>query len=293
MQITKNIHALKIPFKVNISPEKIAERFVYVYIVCGKKIWLIDTGVAGSKKLIFDYIESIGKSICDIESIFLTHSHPDHVGSAKSIKQECGSKVYVHNLERNWVEDVDLQCAQRPVPGFKNLVEGSVKVDGVLKDGDIINLDENLSLRVIHTPGHSNGSVAYLIKEEGALFCGDAVLSSNQMPVFDDLAESINSVKKLDKISGAVILLSSWDDPRKGGQIHDVFEDSVNYFTKIQQAVQEVATKENTSDSMEFCKDIISELKLPPVMANPVTARTFQPFLKKKQCICPNKIIQQ
>lgn len=292
MQITKNIHALKIPFKVNISPDKIAERFVYVYIVCGKKIWLIDTGVAGSKKLIFDYIESIGKSICDIESIFLTHSHPDHVGSAKSIKQECGSKVYVHALERNWVEDVDLQCAQRPVPGFKNLVEGSVKVDGVLKDGDIINLDENLSLRVIHTPGHSNGSVAYLIKEEGALLCGDAVLSSNQMPVFDDLAESINSVKKLDKINDVEILLSSWDDPRKGGQIHDVFKDSVNYFTKIQQAVNKIAAKENISDPAEFCKDIISELKLPPVMANPVTERTFRSFLKKiqscKNCCCRN-----
>ena len=285
MKITKNIHALKIPFKVNISPDKIAERFVYVYIICGKKIWLTDTGVAGSKKMIFDYIESIGENISDIESIFLTHSHPDHIGSAKSIKQECGSKVYVHCLERNWVEDVDLQCAQRPVPGFKNLVEGSVKVDGILKDGDIVNLNENLSLRVFHTPGHSNGSVSYLIKEEGVLLCGDSVLSSNQMPVFDDLAESINSVKKLEKINDVEILLSSWDDPRKNGQIQDVFKDSVNYLTRIQQAVQKVAAKENTSDSMEFCKNIISELKLPSVMVNPVTARTFQSVLKKIQCV--------
>ena len=47
MKITQNIHALRIPFKINISPTQTAERFVYSYIINGEKISLIDTGVAG------------------------------------------------------------------------------------------------------------------------------------------------------------------------------------------------------------------------------------------------------
>lgn len=46
MQVTKNIHALKIPFQVPIGPGKAVERFVYVSLIYGERICLIDTGVA-------------------------------------------------------------------------------------------------------------------------------------------------------------------------------------------------------------------------------------------------------
>lgn len=282
MQITKNIHAIKIPFKVNISPTLVADRFVYVYIICGKKIWLIDTGVAGSKKIIFDYIESIGKKPEDIESIFLTHSHPDHIGSAKSIKEYCNCSVYVHPSEKNWVEDVNLQFSQRPVPGFNNLVEGSVKVDDVLNDGDIIKLDANLSLKVFHTPGHSNGSVSYLLAKDGALFCGDAILSSGQMPIFDNLANAVNSVKKLAAISNIDVLLSAWDIPYESHHIQNIMKDSISYLTKINQTIRDFVITENQSEPMEFCKQIVSILQLPAPMINPLVARSFQSVLKTK-----------
>ncbi|MDD5021221.1 MAG: MBL fold metallo-hydrolase [Endomicrobiaceae bacterium] len=281
MQITKNIHALKIPFKVKISPTITADRFVYVYIITGKKIWLIDSGVAGSKKNIFDYIESIKKNPKDIESIFLTHSHPDHIGAAKSIKEYCNCKIYIHPSEKNWVEDVNLQYSQRPVPGFNELVEGSVKVDNVVNDGDIIKLDGNLSLKVFHTPGHSNGSVSYLLEKDGALFCGDAILSSGQMPIFDDLARCIDSVKKLSDISNVDILLSAWDIPYEANHIQKIMSDSINFSKKIDETIRKFTEKENQSAPMEFCKQIISELNLPVQMANPLTSRSFQSVLKQ------------
>lgn len=281
MQITKNIHAIKIPFKVNISPTLVADRFVYSYVICGKKIWLIDTGVAGSKKIIFDYIESIGRKPKDIEGIFLTHSHPDHIGSAKSIKEHCNCPVYIHHSEKDWVEDVNLQFSQRPVPGFHNLVEGSVKVDNVLNDADIIKLDSNLSLKVFHTPGHSNGSVSFLLEKDGALFSGDVILSSGQMPIFDNLQNAVDSVKKLAGISDIDILLSAWDIPYEAHHIKNIMQDSISYLTKINQAITDLAGMQNGAEPMEFCKQIVSALQLPAPMINPLVARSFQSVLKQ------------
>lgn len=279
MKLTENIHALKIPFKITLSPTQTAERFVYVYIITGEKISLIDTGVAGSKKIIFDYIESIGKNPKDIENIFLTHSHPDHIGSAKSIKQETGCKIYIHGAEKDWAQDVDLQYRERPVPGFHNFVEGSIQIDFLLSGGDEINLGGSLSLKAFHTPGHSQGSVSYLLKQDNALFCGDAVLASGQMPVFENFAECVSSVKKLSEIKGLKLLLSSWDNPYEEKLIASIFKDSFDYMHKIEKAVNSISSGDK-KDPMEICKKTISILNLPALMVNPVTARSFKYFVK-------------
>jgi hydroxyacylglutathione hydrolase len=61
-----------------------------------------------------------------------------------------------HLAEREWIEDVNLQNRERPVPGFFTLVGGSVQLDHELADGDIIDPDgtEEYELQVFHTPGH-------------------------------------------------------------------------------------------------------------------------------------------
>jgi len=52
MQVTRHIHALKIPFKIPVSPEKLIDRFVYAYLVFGDRITLIDSGVSGAESII-------------------------------------------------------------------------------------------------------------------------------------------------------------------------------------------------------------------------------------------------
>jgi len=54
MHITEHIHALRIPFKIPVAPERMVERVVYSYIVFGDTITLIDSGVSGAETLIFD-----------------------------------------------------------------------------------------------------------------------------------------------------------------------------------------------------------------------------------------------
>ncbi|MGA2913884.1 MAG: MBL fold metallo-hydrolase [Methanoregula sp.] len=87
MQVTPSIHAIRHSFRIPIGPGMTLDRFVYSYLVYGNTITLIDTGVAGCEKEIFKSIRSTGRDPSQIDLIVLTHSHPDHGGAARAIRQ--------------------------------------------------------------------------------------------------------------------------------------------------------------------------------------------------------------
>ena len=163
------------PFQITGPDGRRIDRFVYAYLIYGDEICLIDSGVAHCQRIIIDYLQATGRSPRDITRLILTHSHPDHIGSAAAIKGMTGCTVYAHALERAWIEDINLQAKERPVPGFFALVGGSVTVDKTLQEGDVLHLEGDLTLQVLHTPGHSPGSISLLLVEDGALMTSDAV----------------------------------------------------------------------------------------------------------------------
>jgi len=109
MEISKEIHLIKMDFSVQISPEKSLPRFVNSIIIFGNYITVIESGVKDSYKLIYDYIESNNRKIDEIKILIFSHSHPDHIGSAKRIKSDTGCRVIGHSLEKEWIENIDLQ----------------------------------------------------------------------------------------------------------------------------------------------------------------------------------------
>jgi len=119
-----------------------------------------------------------------------------------------------------------------------------VKVDRELADGETIRLEEGKTVRAIETPGHSPGSVAFFLEEEGALFSGDAVPSPGAIPIYVDPSASTASVQKLKQRFGVRCLLSSWDTPVTGDRIPDVMDEGCGYIEKIDGIVQEIHGKE-------------------------------------------------
>ncbi len=59
MQVTKQIHAIKIPFQIPVAPGKTLDRFVYSYLIYDTEICLIDSGIKSSERVIFDYIKKM------------------------------------------------------------------------------------------------------------------------------------------------------------------------------------------------------------------------------------------
>lgn len=145
-----------------------------VYLVeDGDTLILIDTGLPRSDKKIIKAIEELGRKPNDVSTIVITHFHIDHVGSLKKMKVLTGAKVAVHKA------DADYVSGKQSPPKPKNLMLKAltsvlkatpVDIEVVLEEGDKVG-----RLVVIHTPGHSEGSISLLDGERKVMFVGDAV----------------------------------------------------------------------------------------------------------------------
>ncbi len=249
MQISEHVHALRIPFKVPLSPTSSLERFVYCYTIYGDKVCLVDTGVAGSESMIFDHLRGVGHDPSEIRTIVQTHSHPDHIGSTKAIK---GVPTVmwrsITRREGGWRTSTrssqNAQCQ-----GSMVWWEVRSPVDRALNDGDHLELGDGLTLEVIHTPGHSSGSISLFLREEGVLITGDAVPLVGEMPVYEDATASMRSVERLLGIDGVKVLLGSWDAPRYGNEVRRVLSDALGYLEDIDRKVKEIAERDQSISS--------------------------------------------
>jgi hydroxyacylglutathione hydrolase len=276
MEITKKIHLLRIDFSVQIAPDKSLPRFVNSLIIFGDSITIIDSGVKDSYKLIYDYIEQQKRKIDEIKTLILSHAHPDHIGSAKKIKTDTGCKVLGHALEKDWIENIDLQFKLRPVPGFYSLVAEPVELDELLTGGKVLKLDKDIEIRIINTPGHSKGSFSILFQEDSILFTADSIPLANDIPTYDNFRDVKESVQIIRSIKNYTTLLSSWTPPLNDqDEILKLFNNGEHYLNRLDSAVKEYYSR-NEFNALENCKKVIQALGLPPLFVTPLVDRAFR-----------------
>ncbi|MEW6221401.1 MAG: MBL fold metallo-hydrolase, partial [Thermodesulfobacteriota bacterium] len=121
MEICPGIHLLRIPFVIPVSPEVHLERWVNMVLLYGRRVHLVDCGVAAGLPVIQSYLEAAGRCLDEVATLLHTHAHPDHIGASRPLHEATGCRVAMHAAEKAWLEDVDLQARQRPVPGFATL----------------------------------------------------------------------------------------------------------------------------------------------------------------------------
>lgn len=136
------------------------------------------------------------------EAILLTHAHFDHIGAVDEIRKKYNLDVYLHKAEKDWLEDPALNRSDL----FMGAA-GAYKTDApdVLLDEGTLRLGEFL-MQVVHTPGHSPGSVTFIFEEEGCIVSGDVLfqrgIGRTDLPEgsMEQLAQSI--VTKLYALDG-------------------------------------------------------------------------------------------
>lgn len=124
-----------------------------------------------------EYIISIlDKLDVNLKIIYLTHCHGDHIAALEGVynryKEEC--KILIHENDKYGIFDNEKNCKYiLDEPNFINL---SIEDIDTVKECDNIVIG-NISLEVIHTPGHTNGSSTLYIKDINALITGDTIFS--------------------------------------------------------------------------------------------------------------------
>ncbi len=265
MQITQNIHALKITFPSAVGENETAERFVYVYFIFGKNVCMIDGGVSASYPNIVDYLNSNGRRIEEIYLLAHTHCHPDHIGSSPAIREASGCEVAAHGFAKPWIEDVDLQYRERPTGTFYTLVSGSVGIDRILNDGDTLNIGEGQSLTVLHTPGHSRDSISFFHNQDKVLFTGDTIPVPDERPIYDDVLALIGSIRKLQALKGIEVLCSSWLEPKYGDDAYSEMEKSIEYIQHLHEIVCRVKADSPSTDRGDLCNRILKIIEQPTI----------------------------
>ncbi|MGP3668232.1 MAG: MBL fold metallo-hydrolase [Candidatus Bathyarchaeota archaeon] len=165
------------------------------YLIKDELTVVVDPGTNFGK-----LVKGLGKdgfNVKDINLIINTHSHPDHCGINKVLKESSAAKIAMHRLE---IEHLNLskKMARYLLAGLDDM---DFKVDFYIEDEF---LTGKLRFKIIHTPGHSPGSVCLYNEDFKVLICGDLIFNGGvgrtDFPGGDStqLKNSIEKIARLD-----------------------------------------------------------------------------------------------
>lgn len=188
--------------------------FDQCYVLKSEGVIAVDAGAPNKGRNFARGLERASIDPQDVQLIVITHGHWDHVGSAGELKAITGAQLAMHQREVHWLE----QSLTPLPPGVtlwgrvfislhKKLMPliniPPVKVDVALGDDGLLLSDYGIPGRVLHTPGHSSGSVSVLL-DTGEAFVGDLAMNrfplrlSPGLPIFaEDQAAVVESWRSL------------------------------------------------------------------------------------------------
>jgi glyoxylase-like metal-dependent hydrolase (beta-lactamase superfamily II) len=183
------VHRISVPTPFYVGP-------VNVYLIEEDPLTLIDAGPRDDNTLeaLRSGLSRLGHKLSDIKRIIISHAHADHYGLAQLIVEESGATAYIHEWDARAVgaetdyaayrrlltaAGVPREAIDRMEAGYEKFKGFAYPLDCVetLKDNDEILFDHE-SLTVVHTPGHTPGSICLLRTSNRLVFASDTVLKT-------------------------------------------------------------------------------------------------------------------
>ncbi len=173
-------------------------------ILADDGVTLIDSGYAGSLPRIERSLADLGRTVDHVRRVVCTHGHPDHAGGARAFA-DLGVEVFIHPADAANLEVGFADAVRRPSRGrIFAAMTPPLPHSTPLADGDVLPVLDGLE--VIHTPGHTPGSVCLFAAAHGVLFVGDVLQRRFGRVSFasglysDDPATARSSVQRLSRL---------------------------------------------------------------------------------------------
>jgi len=160
--------------------ERIWDTKVYL-LVEGERLVVIDAATPGRAGAVWQALSSLGYAPQAVGQIWLTHGDIDHIGSVAALKRGSGAQVVAHRADAPLVDgSANRELGPSPRAGtYQKLYDWAVRrvlgyrpteVDQPVEDGEWLG-----SWQVVHTPGHTPGSVCFYNPERRIIIVGDAL----------------------------------------------------------------------------------------------------------------------
>jgi len=208
MEIAPGVHAVRL-------------LSVFAFLIAEPRMTLIDTGLIGSRRRVERYVQGIGRSMDEIGQIICTHAHPDHIGAVRELAGDREVEVLMHPADL-----AGLSVRLRDAVANRNrgqLIAYFTRHPGEatpIEDGQVLPMLGGLE--VVHTPGHTPGSVCLYARHHKLLFSGDVLQVIRRRVTFastvfsDDMALARASVARMAALDVKTIAFSHYPPLREG-----------------------------------------------------------------------------
>lgn len=268
MEIYEGIHFIKHPF----TEDPTSNEFTGITIILNEEIGIIDTGFPSTpEKYIFPYLKRLGFSPEKISLVVNTHCHGDHIGGNSIIRKLTDAKIAAHKLEARWIENPERQYEELwgrypqyfPVDEekkrkFLQSIVSDLKIDIELEDGDTIKLG-GYPFKIIHTPGHSKGSICLYNEDNRLLVSGDSIQGNGtrgqKIAMVTDVYGYLKSMENLKRLSIDWLIMDHSYKPflkpiLKGIEVERMIDESVTFIQRYEERIED--TLEQSSEHVDL-----------------------------------------
>lgn len=170
------------------------------FIKSGNHHVLVDAGTGMNYHALDKDLQTLGSSLSQLTDVVLTHSHIDHIGGTIPIVEAASPKIHLHKAEADPINNGNLGQTLAYTFGIDL---PPLKIEGILEEGTVLEFGD-IKMQVVHTPGHSLGSICLDILDTGILITGDTLFPGGSFgrtdfPTGDEraLVESLKRISEM------------------------------------------------------------------------------------------------